>query len=323
MKLVERSINSLWHSFRLVFLPGLLLFPAFCSCQGGGSGSGKRPVLESPDLTKKDIAALHQLELLWAKTSPDLHAEYQREKLQLLAARPVCGPWLAKTLTAMAVESHENMVRQNVRVRDFMRSKQGNESFLGRTRTEMASLGQMGRDAIIVYLLRDKRAQNRTVGVILFENTPDDTLFPSLEREYQHGELSSIRAIIQICSERPGSKHSLALLEKASGHPSWKIRGLAVRPWAECMRVQHDPDAARKLWSYYANETDSFVRKQCLLAIGELKDSNQVRPLIEQAEKLERRGDRKEVQAAIQALEILTGSKAGKTASAWLKWLNG
>ena len=290
------------------------------ACQGGDqSGVGGRPVLESKNLTDKDIASLQRLEVLWVKDPP----QYQRDKLELLAKTPAAGPWLAKSLTAMAVKAYDNMVGQQVRVRDFMRSEQGNKSFLGRTREEMQSFGQMGRDAITVYLLRDKRAQIREVGIILFENTPGEDLFPTLEEEYVRDDLNSIRAILQICAERPGSKRSLSLIFRATGHASWKVRGLAVRPWGTCMRVQKDPDAAKNLWTFYGREGDEFVRKQTLLAIGELKDSNQVRPLIEIVEELERSGKRAESQEAIRALEILTGSRPGKTASAWLKWLNG
>ncbi len=295
-----------------------LLLLAMTGCQGGG-GSGSGQSLESRDLTQKDIAALERLEILWTRNAP----EYPREKLELLASKPEAGPWLAKSMTAMSVKAYDNMVRQQVRVRDFMRSEQGRKSFLGRTRTEMEALGGMGQDAIITYLLRDKRAQVREVGIILFENWPEADLFPALEKEYALGDLNSRRAVLLICSERPGSKRSQDLLIKASGDDSWMVRGLAVRPWGASMRVQRDPDAAQKLWAYYERERDSFVRKQTLLAIGELKDSSQVRPLIDLVQTLERQGNRKESRDAIQALEILTGSKPGNSASAWLKWLNG
>ena len=296
---------------------GFLLL-GLTACQGEG-GRGKGPSLESRNLTDEDIEGLQKLEVLWMKDPP----EYQRAKVKLLASTTAAGPWLAKSMTAMAVKSYDNMVDQQVRVRDFMRSEQGMNSFLGRTRTEMESFGKTGRDAITVYLLRDRRAQIREVGIILFENTPGDELFPALEAEFVHGDLNSTRAVIQICSERPGSKRSTGLLFRASGHTSWKVRGLAVRPWAACMRVQKDPEAAKTLWTYYGRERDEFVRKQTLLAIGELKDSNQVRPLIELVESLERSGSRAEAREAIRALETLTGSRPGKTASAWLKWLNG
>ncbi|MEZ5988081.1 MAG: hypothetical protein R3F30_02945 [Planctomycetota bacterium] len=65
------------------------------------------------------------------------------------------------------------------------------------------------------------------------------------------------------------------------------------------------------------------MRRQCLLALGDLGDTAWLRPLVNLLERLEGEGRDEEARACVEALEAMTRERPGLRAADWKRWLEG
>lgn len=300
----------------------MLLIPSGPSCTSSGertpgresAGSG---ALEDKGLADEHAATLVRLERLFYRKDPG----YEAERDRLLGEEPRLGPWLAKAMVGHAVRQHERMMRKGLVLDWVEQAAAESDHLLFRVRAELAYLDAAGRAAIVRYLLHNPRARNRDLGVFLLHAHPPEAVIDVLEKECAERRLGA--KAIELLGRLQENDRAIVLLERLAKSRDWQVRGQAIRVLGDCYRERSRPDAARVFWAVFRNDDDGWVRRQALLALGELGDVGQTRPLVDQLEILVRDGRTREADAAAESLRRLTGLGYGRKVRMWRTWLGG
>lgn len=291
-----------------------------CSSKPRTAVDPTRPILEDAGVLERCKAELEDLQQQFQVSE----ASYSTARAALLEKEPRAAPWVAKWMVTMAVADADRWQASGV-VPERAGTLEKNQQFpLYRARRELVELGPTGRQAIFVYLLRDRRTQLRSLGKYLLVAHDPAELRADLIREFDAANEPSKREILTLLGDLPPDASCLAFLERSLGDPDWQMRGTAVRSIGRLNKnVDDKQDFVARAWRLSEEDSDPWVRGRALIALADAGAVNQVRPLIERLDVLMRDDRGAEIAAAIEALRTLTGRDHGSNVSAWRSWLDG
>jgi hypothetical protein len=294
------------------------------SCAGTGAGSADadpRPARTSPDrlverqLNREQITQLQELEQLWATGDES----FLSKRDELFAADAALAPWFAKAMTRAAVLGYDDLQSRGSAPEPERFAEDPHPFF--RACRELAALGKPGADALRHYLLRDSRGANRKVGVLAMLAFDEAARVELIAKELESGPSVSRRAALEglagLRSERVG-----VLLRQAAEDRDWQLRGVSLPIYAQWLRGRVEVSReARLFWNLHERDTDPFVRRKALEALGYLGDASQVRPLVDALEASVKKNDARAAESAATALRSLTRKRYGTQVHAWRVWL--
>ena len=312
-------------------------------CSSTTSKARPKPI-ENEDVLRKHAQDLQRAEQLFLRGDAAYLSE--RERIRKLA--PGLDAWLAKSIVGHAVQSYDRLPAQwrpIDRLRRLELSAKHRQGLLFRARAELVKLGPAGSQATIRYLLRDRRGQLRTLGRFLLEARPAAERVDLVRAELGAGNPQSkvealrLLASLPATSQKAGGATNAAntaaeeVLAQTLGSSDWRLRGTAIRVRAERNKKQLAEAAARggqpdpRVIAFFFEradkDSDVWVRKQALLALGDLGQMDAVRPLVAALEGFVKQRKLEEAGAAAQALSQLTGRRYGVAPTRWREWLDG
>ena len=314
----------------LIFTSGLAI-PWIAACS---STSKARPEpIENQTVLRRHAEELQRAERMFLSGAAGYAPE--RERIRKLA--PGLDAWLAKTIVGHAVQSYDRLPAQwrpIARLRTLSQSAKHNQGLLFRARAELVHLDAAGETAVVRYLLRDRRAQLRTLGRFLLEAQPATGRVAIVKAELTGGTPQSKVEALRLLGSVPATNSDAdTVLNQVLETSDWKLRGTALRVRAE--RVKHyialaagggalpDPKLIAFFFDRANRDGDVWVRKQALLALGDLGQMSAVRPLVAALETFVKERKLEEAKAAAQALTQLTGRRYGTAPLRWREWLDG
>jgi len=294
------------------FLVSTALALAACA-----SGAGKSTSAELDPASTVGLKTLAELEKLFRTNDPT----YAAERTRAIAKDPNAAPWLARAVIKQAWDDREAMRREGKIPEEWIPlHKNDTDRMFVRAANELVALGDAGLQRVREDLLRDRRAPNRQLAVMLLSFWPAEARIDVYRDELKHGTPASARTVLRALGNQP-TPEARTILEAALLSKEWQIRGEAVKPLARCYKFADYEKGAERLWKVYREDDDVFVRKQALVAIGVLGSLEQARPLIEELERLSRTDRHEEAEAIGEALRLLTRHAYGTSVQKWRAWL--
>jgi len=298
-----------------------LLLLGTAACTGSPDVAKPEPEkaasLENPNLSEAAKQLLKELEQLFKVG----HPSYAARRKTAVEAEPRLAPWLAKAVVGYAVGDFDRLKQRGLVPHQLA----GNPAFADRTffrgRRELVELGDPGRRAIVRYLMRSRYGELRQLARYMLRAHAVADVLPLLTIELAAGALASQRAALQLLADYGDEDGAFRLLEQTTKAADWQLRGTATRALATALRKRGAKSAAASLWRVFEQDRDEFVRRQALLALGDLGDADQVRPLVAVLARLMQGERLAEAKAAGEALRLLTGRSYGTSLQQWRAWL--
>jgi hypothetical protein len=283
---------------------------------GGRAARGAPAPLEDPAVLAAEKAELGRVEVLFRQND----AGYAAARTALITRNPAAAPWLAKAMVAYARLGQDELQKAGLMPEQVERVKPYSGGLIFRARNELVVLGEPARRAIDHYLLRSRIGPDRDLGRYLLQAHPDGDVLGLLQLVVQSGEPAAKREALEMLAsyDSPAAKQ---LLEQAIRSDDFRVRGTAVRSLARWRKSLGERGVGTWLWQVARQDADTWVRQQAFLALGDLGDFDQVRPLVDALERLLQADKGREAEAVTDALRRITRTRYEADVAAWRRWL--